>query len=163
MFYCFAISISSIILMSPAGIFNPCPLKGEGCCNLPKIFLKQLFVPNLNWAKRFYVIISASFLHLLIYMRWNLGVSFGWGSSKRMVGRVGEIQWFFILHPFLKYLTRRMLQTFCVDENHHFLTHSAKNPAKIPCFYEFFSKKLIFDNSCIHIFKASKFPRARWV
>ena len=41
-----------------------------------------------------------------------------------------------------------MLQTCYVhvDENHHFLTESAKNPAKISCFYDFFSEKLIFAN-----------------
>ena len=36
---------------------------------------------------------------------------------------------------FFKYLTRDVLQTFHVDENHHFLTYSAKNPAKIPGFF----------------------------
>ena len=33
-----------------------------------------------------------------------------------------------------------MLQTSYVDENHHFLTYLAKNPAKITCFYEFFNE-----------------------
>ena len=40
---------------------------------------------------------------------------------------------------FLKYLTR-YIQTCYVDENQHFLTYSAKNPAKIPCFYDFLAK-----------------------
>ena len=63
--------------------------------------------------------------------------------------------------PFLKYLTY-VLQTCYVDENHHFLTYSAKNPAKIPCFYNFLAKNwflLIFT----YIFNASKFPRGRWI
>ena len=47
----------------------------------------------------------------------------------------------------IRYLTRHLLQTCYADENHHFLKYSAKNPAKIPCFYDFsFSKKLIFAN-----------------
>ena len=57
---------------------------------------------------------------------------------------------------FLKYLTRNVLQTCYVDENHHFLTYSAKNPAKIACFYDFFSEKLNFAHfhvyfECIQI------------
>ena len=55
-----------------------------------------------------------------------------------------------------------MLQTFYVDENHHFLTYSAKDPAKIPCFYDFLVKNwflLIFA----YIFNTSKFPRACWL
>ena len=39
-----------------------------------------------------------------------------------------------------------MLQTCYVDENHHFLTYSAKNPAKIPCFYDFLAKMWFFAN-----------------
>ena len=42
--------------------------------------------------------------------------------------------------------TRYMLQTCYVDENHHVLTQSAQNPAKIPYFYNFFSEKLIVPN-----------------
>ena len=30
-----------------------------------------------------------------------------------------------------------IIQTCYVDENYHLLTYSAKNPAKIPCFYDF--------------------------
>ena len=33
-----------------------------------------------------------------------------------------------------------MLQTSYVDEDHHFLTYSAKNPAKIRWFYDFLAK-----------------------
>ena len=39
-----------------------------------------------------------------------------------------------------------------VDENYHFLSYLARNSAKIPCFYDFFSEKLIFANfQCIQI------------
>ena len=63
-----------------------------------------------------------------------------WGSSKRMV----EVGWwefhdfYFVFCPFIRYLTRYMLQTSDVDKNHYFLTYSAKNPASIPCFYGLF-------------------------
>ena len=65
---------------------------------------------------------------------------------------------------FFKYLTRDVLQTCYVDENHHFLTHSAKIPAKIPCFYDFLAKNvflLIFK----YIFNSSNSSilRARWL
>ena len=33
-----------------------------------------------------------------------------------------------------------MLQISNVDENHHFLTHSAKNPAKNPMFLQIYFK-----------------------
>ena len=33
-----------------------------------------------------------------------------------------------------------VLQTCYEDENYHFHTYSAKNPAKIPCFYDFLAK-----------------------
>ena len=52
-----------------------------------------------------------------------------------------------------------MFHTCYVDENHHFLTYSAKNPVEIPCFYDFLAKNwflLIFR----YIFNVSKF---RWV
>ena len=78
-----------------------------------------------------------------------------------MVEGVGEIPWF-LFCPFLEYLKRFVLQTCYVDKNHHFLTYSAKNPAKIPCFYDFLAKKwilLIFT----YIFNASQCPRARWL
>ena len=78
-----------------------------------------------------------------------------------MARGVGEIPWL-LFCPFLKYLTRHMLQTSYVDENHHFLTYSAKNPAKISCFNDFLAKNwflLIF----MYIFNASKFPKARWL
>ena len=92
----------------------------------------------------------------------KLGCRLGMGSSKRMIdGGVGKIPWF-LFCPFLKYLTRYVLQTCYVDENHHFLTYSAKNLAKIPCFYDFLAKNwflLIF----MYIFNVSKFPRARWL
>ena len=65
----------------------------------------------------------------------------------------------YIIH-FFKYLTRYVRQTCYVDENHHFLTYSAKNPAKIPCFYDFLSKKLSFAHfhvyfQCIQIFEGA--------
>ena len=65
---------------------------------------------------------------------------------------------------FFKYLTSYVLQTCYVDENRHFLyTYSAKNPAKIPCFSDFFSKNfIIFSNfhvyfQCIQISCHMKF------
>ena len=79
------------------------------------------------------------------------GVSFGnGGSSKRMVegGLVKSHR--FLFFPFLKYLTRwrYVLQTCYVDENHYFLTYSAK----IPCFLAKNWFLLIFT----YIFNASK-------
>ena len=59
---------------------NPCPAK-RGCWN-PKIFSKQLLCP-IKCAKHFNVTISTSFTHLLINMRWNYGVSFGYGGHQR--------------------------------------------------------------------------------
>ena len=51
-----------------------------------------------------------------------------------------------------------MLQTCYVDENHYFLTYSAKIPAKISCFYDFFSEKLIYAiYANFHVYV--KFPR----
>ena len=97
-------------------------------------------------------------MHLLMYIRWNLGVSFGYGVIKEN-GRGGLVKshdFYFVY--FLKKLTRYMLQTSYADENYHFLTYSAKNPAKIPCFYDFLAKSWFFTK-----FHASKFPRARWL
>ena len=67
------------------------------------------------------------------------GVVWVWGVIKEN-GRGGLVKShdFYFAH-FLK-LTRYMLQTCYVDENHHFLTYSAKNPAKFPCFYDFLAK-----------------------
>ena len=90
------------------------------------------------------------------------GVVWVWGVIKENGRRgVGEIPWS-LFCPFLKYLTTYMLQTSYVYENHHFITYSAKNPAKIPCFYNFLANNwflLIF----MYIFNASKFPRAPWL
>ena len=131
----------------------------EGCT--PWDFLKQLFVPNklrqmLPGTSNHFYILFASFD---VYRVKLGGVIWVWGvSSKRMVEGVGEILWFL----FLKYLTRYVLQTCYVDETRHFLTYSAKNPAKIPCSYDFLVKNwflLIF----MYIFNASKFPRAGWL
>ena len=58
---------------------------------------------------------------------------------------VGEIPWL-LFCPFLKYFTRYVLQIYYVDENHHFLTFSAKNPI----FLRFVSEKLIFANFHVH-------------
>ena len=132
--------------------------EGEGgCYNPPTNFFTTAFFCPINCTKCFYVIISTSFTHLLTYMRWNLGVSFGYGGVIKENGRGGGwwIPWL-LFYPFLKYLARYMLQTSYVVDNHHFLTYSAKNPAKIPCFYDFFIKKLIFANfhvyfQCIQI------------
>ena len=112
-----------------------------GYCN-PLRFFKQLFCP-INCTKRFYVIIYTSLTHLLMYMRWKLGVSFRYGGRG-----VGEFPWI-LFCPFLKYLRRYMLQTSYVDENHHFLTYSAKTS---PCFYFFrlFSETLIFANFYVY-------------
>ena len=63
---------------------------------------------------------------------------------------------------FFKYLTRYVLQTCYVDENHHFLTYLARNPAKIPCFYDFLAKDW-FLLIGMYIFNASKFLRERWL
>ena len=52
-----------------------------------------------------------------------------------------------------------MLQTSYVYENHHFLTYSAKNPAKIACFYDFLATKMILANFHVN-FQCTKFPRA---
>ena len=81
-----------------------------------------------------------------MYMRWNLGVSFGYrGLSKKMVEGVGEIPWL-LFSPFLKYLTRFMLQTSYMDENHHFLAYSAKKSCENSMFLRFLAKKMIFAN-----------------
>ena len=68
------------------------------------------------------------------------GVVWVWGSSKRMVerGLVKSCDSYFV--HFFKYLTRYVLQTCYVDENHHFLTYSAKIPVKIPCLYDLLAK-----------------------
>ena len=91
-------------------------------------------------------------------MRWNSGVSFGYGVIKENDrGGLEKSHDFYFVH--LNILIRYMLQTSYVDENYHFLTYLAKNSAKIPCFYDFLVKNwflLIFT----YIFDASKFPRA---
>ena len=95
-----------------------------------------------------------------MHMKWNLSVSFGYrGSSKIMVQGVGEIPWH-LFCPFLKYLTRYVLQICYVDESHHFLTYSAKNSAKSHVSTIFLSEKLIFANfhvyfQCIQISKGA--------
>ena len=55
-----------------------------------------------------------------------------------------------------------MLQACYVDEIHHFLIYSAENPAKIPCFYDFFAKNR-FLLTFMYIFNTSKFARERWL
>ena len=57
-------------------------------------FVSTAFFWTINCAKRFSVIVFTSYMHLLKYMRWNFGVSFGWewGSRQRLWwGLVGEI------------------------------------------------------------------------
>ena len=83
---------------------------------------------------------------MYMYMRWNLGCCLGMGVIKENGRGSGEIP-LLLFCLFLKYLTRYMLQTSCVDENHHFLTYSAKNPEKILCFY---GKKLIFADFYVY-------------
>ena len=51
-----------------------------------------------------------------------------------------------------------MLQTR--EKNRHFLTYSAKNPAKNPRFYDFLAK---IDFANFHGYFQSKFPRARCI
>ena len=101
----------------------------RGVIATPRFFFNSVFCP-INCAKRFYVVVFTSITHLFIYMRWYLGVSFGyWGSSKIMVGGVREIPGF-LFCPFHKYFKAFMLQTCYVHENYHFLKESAKNPAR---------------------------------
>ena len=69
-----------------------------------------------------------------------------------MIEGVGEIRWF-LFCPFLKYLTRYILQTSYVDENHHFLTYSVKNSVKISSFYDFLAKNWFLLISCIVYFQ----------
>ena len=141
------------------------PRPQKGVVATPLRFLKQPFFFFLLPSKlhqtlpgNHFYILHASFD---VYGVKLGGVVWVWGSSKRMVEGVGEIPWF-LFCPFLKYLTRYVLQTCYVDENQDLLTYSAKNPAKIPCFYDFLAKHwflLIFT----YILNASKFPRARWL
>ena len=60
--------------------FNPHPPKG-GCCSPLRFFENSVFYP-INCAKRFYVIVFTSITHLLMYLRWKLGVPFGYGVIK---------------------------------------------------------------------------------
>ena len=67
----------------------------------------------------------------------------------------------------IKYFTRYVLQTCYAHENYHFLTYSAKNPAKIPFFYYFFSEKVIFANfpvyfQCIQISEGVTSYEVQW-
>ena len=119
----------------------------------PKIFKNSCFCP-INCTKCFYVIISTSlFMHLLIVYDAEFGdVVWVWGIIKengREERGVGEIPWL-LFCPFLRYLTRYMLQTSRVDENHHFLTYSAKKSCENPMFLPFFGKKLMFVIFHIH-------------
>ena len=110
---------------------NPRPPKGGG---LLQFFLPNKLHPTLL-GNHFYIL-YASFDVCEVEF-W--GIVWVWGSSKRMV----EGGWWnpmTFICPFLKYLTRYMLQTSYAHENHHFLTYSAKTPAKIPCFNNFLAK-----------------------
>ena len=98
-----------------------------------------------------------------MYMRRNEGVSFGYGGVIKENGR-GD--WW---NPKILILSisLNIWQDICfscyVDASYHFLqTYSAKNPAKIPCFYDFVEKNwflLIF----MCIFNSSNFLRSRWL
>ena len=107
----------------------------------------------------------------ILYASFDVyGMKLGWchlgmGSQQSENGRGGwwnPIPWF-LFCQLLKYLTGYVLQTCYVDENHHFLTYSAKIPAKIPCFYAFFLAKNWFLLIFTYIFNAFKFPTGRWL
>ena len=55
-----------------------------------------------------------------MYMRCNLGVSFRYGGRQKLWYE----GWFEKFHDiyFAQFITRYVLQTCYVDENHHFLT-----------------------------------------
>ena len=100
-----------------------------------------------------------------MYVRWNLGVSFGYGVIKEK-GRGGLVKshgfvffFFFLFCPFRKYLTRYMLQTSFVDENHHFLTYSVTRNSHVSTIFSENWFLLIFT----YIFNASKLPRVHWL
>ena len=127
--------------------FNSCLRKGVVAT--PRFF-KTAFLPNklhqTLLCNNFYTLYAS----LYVYEVKFGGVVWVWGSSKKMVEGFGEILWI-LFCPLLKY-----------DENHHFISYSANNPAKIWCFYDFLTTNwllLIFT----YIFNASKFPRAGWL
>ena len=76
------------------------------------------------------------------------GVIWVWReSSKRMVEGEGLVKThdFYFAH-FLNIWQYNGLQTFYVDENHHFFRYSAKSPCENSMFLRFFSEKMIFGN-----------------
>ena len=125
----------------------PCPAKG-GCNPLRFFFKNRFFVLfcfvfcPINYAKRFnFFILYVSFD---VYEVKSGGVVWVWGHQSKENGRgVVKPHDSYFVH-FFKYLTRYVLQTCYVDENHHFRTYSAKNNAKISCFYDFLKQKIDF-------------------
>ena len=128
---------------------DPRPPK-RGCCD-PLRLKKKLtaFLPNklrqMLPDNHFYILYASFDVYGVILG----GVVWVWGVIKENGrGGVGEIPWF-LFCPFLKYLTRYVLQICYVDENHHFLTYSPKILRRSHV-STIFSEKLIFAN--FHIY-----------
>ena len=96
-----------------------------------------------------------------LYIRVEImGCRLGMGVIKEN-GREGLVKshYFYFAH-FLNIWQDMCFKTCYEDENHHFLSYSAKKSAKIPCFYDFFSEKKMFANftyyfQCIQISKGA--------
>ena len=83
-----------------------------------------------------------------MYMRWNFGVSFGWGWGPRQRLWWGGGGWWnpiIFICPFHKYFTRHMLQTCVVGDNYYWLHNQPKIRPKSDV-SKMFSEKWIFAN-----------------
>ena len=107
----------------------------KGVVAIPQEFSKQLFFSNILRqtlpANHFYILCAP----FDVYGVKLGGVVWVWG----WYGGLVKSHDFYFAH-FLNIWQDYVLQTCFVDENRHFLTYSAKNPAKIPSSYNFLTK-----------------------